>query len=192
MIESYKRTGTRTVRAEYTGMKDRRWAVVVMADRMIQAEHPDLVVYLTTQITQRLVDNNEGVGAAGYVPADRLLRHLYDHPQWVTKPRGQLAKELGVDRLIVVEVLQYRLNDPGNQYLWAGEATGTVGVIEAESPLPDEFAFERPLRVRFPDRTGVTQAEMPRAAVNTALALRLADRAAWLFYTHEEPYYPDY
>lgn len=191
-IESYRRSSTKTVEPEYAGLTGKKWAVIVSVDRVIQGEHPDLVLYMTEQMTSRISKANDTVAAAGYIPSDKLLSYLWDHPAWVTKPRGDLAKELGVDRLIVVEILEYRLNDPGNQYLWAGIASGTVGVIEADSPAPDEYAFQKSVRVKFPDNQGTTQAEMPTQMVNSVLAQRFVDRASWLFYRHEEPYYPKY
>lgn len=193
--ESRRRNSTHAVKEQYAGLKGKRWAVVVMADRIIQADHPAIVAYLTTKITERLSDTKAGqqqIAAAGYVPAERLLRYLYDNPRWVTLPRGQLAKELGVDRLIVVDVQEFRLNDPGNQYLWAGVAAGTVGVVEAESSEPDEFAFEQPLKVTFPDKDGYGPNELGAEVVSTELARRFIDRATWMFYEHQEPYYPKY
>lgn len=192
--ESRRRHSTRPVEAEYAGLAGKRWAVVVIADRFIQGEHPDVVPYLTAKITTQLSSEKaqQKIGAAGYIPADRLLNYLYEHPRWATMSRGELAKELGVERLIVVELLEYRLNEPGNQYLWEGLATGTVGVCESDGPMPDEFAFEKPIRVAFPDQKGLGPNELPMSAVATELARRFADRSAWLFYTHEEPYYPKY
>jgi hypothetical protein len=192
MIDSYQRSSTKTVNAEYTRLKGQRWAVLVSVDREIQGEHPDLVLYLSGQIADRIAKANQTVAAAGYVPPDRLLTYLYEHPEWVTKPRAQLATELGVDRLIIVEVLEYRLNDPGNAYLWSGMATGTVGVVEADSVLKDELAFEKPVRVTYPDNSGTTQSELSVQVVNSVLAARFADRAAWFFYQHEEPYISKY
>jgi hypothetical protein len=192
MVDSYQRSSTKPVKPEYTRLKDKRWAVIVSADREIQGEHPDLVLYLTSQITERIAKANQTVGAAGYIPPDRLLTYLYEHPEWVTKPRSQLATELGVDRIIVVEILEYRLNDPGNAYLWSGMATGTVGVVEADSILKDEVAFEKPVRVTYPDSDGITQNELSVQVVNSVLASRFADRASWYFYLHDEPYMPKY
>jgi hypothetical protein len=194
MIESYKRTTTRTVAGEYKGLEGKRWAVVVSADRVIQADYPDIVPLITSEITGRLADRaqQQKIGAAGYIPADRVLRFQYENPGWVSVPRGELAKRLGVDRLIVVELIDYRLTEPGNRYLWAGEATGTLGVVEADGPAPDEVAFEKPIRVTFPDKQAIGPQDLPGPAVATTLVKRFVDRCAWLFYTHEEPYESKY
>jgi hypothetical protein len=195
MEENRRRNSTHAVKGQYDGLKGKRWAVVVIADRIIQADSPQIVPYLTGRITQKLSNIKEGqqeIGAAGYVPAEDLLRYLYEHPRWTTMPRAELAKELGVERLIIVELMEYRLNNPGNQYLWAGVAAGSVGVIEADGPVPEELAFEQPVKVQFPDKDGYGPNEMAAEVVSTELARRFVDRATWMFYVHQEPYYPKY
>lgn len=192
MVESYRRSSTKTVKAEYNGLTGKNWGVIIVADRAVQAEFPELVPWLSGKITERLTKEQSKINAAGMVPAARILRFTGEHPAWVTMPYSELAKELQVDRLIVVEIMEYRLNDPGNQYLWNGHASGTLGVIEAESALPDEFAFEKSIRVRFPDDENYGQNDLSRATVATALGGRFLDRISWVFYSHEEPYYPKY
>lgn len=176
-------TGTRTVQAEYTGLAGKSFAVVVAADRTIQAEAPGLVEYLTIKITQRLADH---AGAAAFVPPADVLEYLFRNPGWPAMPLDQLAAELGVERLVYLDVYEYRLHEPGNAYEWDGVAAGRVAVVETESPL-GAYAFDRLVRVRFPGKPGFDRESLSRQVVNTGLAQRFIDRAAWLFYTHEEP-----
>jgi hypothetical protein len=189
MIESHRRNSTKTVEAEYAGLSNKTFAVVVSADRMIQADYPEVIVKLSTDIAERLA---KSANASGYVPGKSVMDYQFNHPRWVTMTHGELAKALGVQRLVHVDLVEYRLRDAGNQYLWQGVAAGTIGVVEADGTLPDEFAFQKPIRVRFPDHDGMGPGDFPQAAVNTELARRFVDRAAWLFYAHEEKYYPDY
>jgi hypothetical protein len=198
MIESYRRNSTKAVEGEYHGLKGKNWAVVVAADRAIQGEHPDLVVWLTAKATERLVmhqdvvGKDEAIGAAGFVKAEDVLKYQYEHPGWIAMPKGDLAKALGVERLIYIEVLEYRLNEPGNQYLWSGLAAGNVDIYEADSEAPDEAAFQKSVRVGFPDKSALGPSDLPRAAVATELGRRFVDRVTWVFYRHQEPYYPKY
>ncbi|MBL9031658.1 MAG: hypothetical protein JNM80_08110 [Phycisphaerae bacterium] len=190
MVESYRRNSTHLVKATYTGLAGKSWAVVVSADRSILGENPDLAVWVTTKITERLVQAQNQIGAGGYVPAERVLRYQYDNPSWNAKAREDLIHALGVQRLIFIEFSEYRLHEPGNQYLWDGEAAGTLSVYEAESP--QEAAFEKAIQVKFPDKQGFGPNDYTRKAVTTVLCTRFVDRASWLFYDHQEPYYPDY
>ncbi len=176
-------TRPKKVAAEYLGLQGKSYAVVVAADRSIQAEYPALVTEVTARINDRLYEFS---GASAYVPAQDLLRYLYDHPEWIAQPYSDLAKTLSVDRLVVVDLNEFRLHDPGNQYLWDGAAAGTVSVIEADSSLPDEFVYQRALGMKFPDVTGVDQSQFTRQQVASVLVSRFVNRVSWVFYDHEE------
>ncbi len=172
------------VKAEYTGLAGKSFAVVVSADRSIQVDYPNLVTEITARINDRLWENS---GATAGIPAQELLRYMYENPSWSARPYSELAKTLTVDRLVVVDLNEFRLHDPGNRYLWEGVAAGTISVIEADGSLADEFVFQRVLRVSFPDITGVDQDKFTGQQVASVLISRFVSRAAWLFYDHEEP-----
>ncbi len=53
----------------------------------------------------------------------------------------------------MVELQEFRLHDPGNQYLW-NAAIGTVGVIESDGLVPENYVFEKIVSVKFPDKQG--------------------------------------
>lgn len=184
MAASAHDAGSTTFKPEYDGLQGKTFAVIIAADRAIQADFPDAVARLTITISDRLA---QFAGGSGFVPGQKVLEWQYNNPRWSTLPLGELAAELKVERLVYIDLIDYRLNDPGNAYLWAGLATGNVGVIEADSAIPDDFAFQSQVSVKFPDEDGVGPAELPFAAVNTELCRRFTDRASWLFYTHDEP-----
>lgn len=189
MAESYKRDSTREVLAEYEGLTGKTFAVVVSVDRVVLSERPELAGGLTVAISERLKDNTP---AAGYVPPRKVIEFMAVNPKWVIMTPSELLQEFGVDRLIYVEVIDFRLHEPGNRYLWDGLASATMGILEAESPLPDEFAFRRQVTVKFPDQQGLTPTDVTQSVVATRLQTRLVDRIVWVCYAHQEPYYPTY
>ncbi|MEM0982843.1 MAG: hypothetical protein AAGI17_02715 [Planctomycetota bacterium] len=182
--ENARRTGSTTYPADYDGLTDKTYAVVVEADRVIQAEHPSLVPRLIDRVNTMIHDN---AGASQYIPSDRIVRFIYDNPTWQALSRGELAERLGVERLIVVEVLEYRHHSEGNPYIWEGVASAITSVFESDSGIPDDPSFQRSFIVSFPDNTEVLRESIPEAAVRTELTNRVARRAAWLFYEHDEP-----
>ncbi|MGH7130362.1 MAG: hypothetical protein ACREJO_00235 [Phycisphaerales bacterium] len=184
MLSSAEREGNKEVKGQYGGLAGKSYAVIVAADRSIQADFPELIPRLSEQISMRLAGN---VGASAFVPPAAVLEYQYSHPRWVTMTRGQLAEALGVERLVYVDMAAYRLNDPGNQYLWNGGAAGTVSVCEVESAFPDEPAFQSQVKVAFPDKKAMGPTDISRIAVHSELSKRFAERTAWLFYKHEEP-----
>jgi hypothetical protein len=188
MIESYRQQSTFAVPAEYVGLAGKSVAVVVIADRSIEADFPGITGTLIDRINNNLRDN---AGPSKAFPSVQLVQYLMNNPQLLVRPRGELAKDLGVERLVVVELQEFRLNDPGNQYLWDGVAIGQVAVVEADGPLPDDYAFARPVRVAFPDKKGMGPEQFGRDVVSSALISRFINRTSWFFYEHQEPYYPE-
>lgn len=184
MAESYQRTGSTTYPAQYDGLVGKSFAVVTSSSRMIEAEHPGLSARITQRVNDRLIQNaNPGYA----IPSRDLLMVLYNTPQWTAMTRADVAGMLGVERLIVIEIIEYRIQEPGNQYTWDGAISGIVSVFEADSAIPDDPMFEKAIRISFPDSPGFTSADIPEAAVTTELSNRFVNRAAWLFYEHEEP-----
>lgn len=189
LMESHRRHSTHAVKAKYEGLGERAFAVVVVTDMSIMVDFPTAPDLILQGVNERLAEH---ANASGYIPTRDLLTYLYANPRWRAMPRSELAQQLGVQRLVWIELTEFRLTDPGNQYLWAGIAGGTVSVLEADGPLPEDFAFEHSISVDFPDQAGYGPEEIPASAVATTLLNRFVDRASWLFYEHQEPYYPEY
>jgi len=189
MADTYERTGSHTVAAEYEGLDDHQFAVLVAADRVVQAENPRLVPRLATAITAQLVANT---GAIGYVPSPVVLDYQFNNPSWPARPYAEIAEELGVSRLIVVDIYDYRLNEVGNSYLWDGLLAANVGVVEADGAFPNDFIYTKNVAVRFPDDEGYGPSDINAQQIIAVLERRFTNRAAWLFYEHEEPNDPDY
>jgi hypothetical protein len=184
MAQSAQREGSTTFDAEYTGLEGFSFAVIVTADRGVQSEFPALLPTMTQRLDLNLAEN---AGASGHVPGDDVTGFLANNPQWIAWPRARLAEELGVDRLVFVEVNEFRTNEPGNEYVWDGLAWGTVSVIESGMATTDLEAFRKDLRVKFPDDAGFSPLDISKQAVASELLRRLTERSAWLFYTHDEP-----
>ncbi len=189
MMESYKESSTHEVPADYLGLQGKSFAVVVAADRAIQAQFPDLVPQLVARVSERLRAES---GASGYVPPGVMVSYMNQRPRWVALTHSELAEDLGVDRIVFVDLMEFRLNEPGNQYVWEGVAAATLGVAEMESFAPDEYSYRREIRVGFPDGKGFNSNDFGPDVVKSRLMNRLTDRITWVFYNHQEPYYPDY
>ncbi len=183
VAENIRKSTPKTIEAEYEGLTDKSFVVLVTAPAVILAQYPELVQKITADVAIRVADN---AGASGFVPPIKTLEYTFNRPSWPARPISAVASELGVQRVIRIEVIDYRLNDRGNSYIWDGTATASIAVVEADGSLPDDFAYQKTITVRFPDQPGFSQAEIPGPAVNSELTRRLVERASWLFYQHEE------
>ncbi len=184
MAGSAERQGSHKVTPKYKGLTGKSFAVIVAADRAIQADFPSIIPVVTLEMTARL---SKFAGASGVLPATEVLKYQSQHPGWVAKPMNDLAADLGVERVVYVDMQDFSMTDPGNPYIYNGVVSGAVHVIEVESPTPSEFTFGESVRVKYPDASGVSPTQEPRNNVLSELSRRFIERSAWLFYEHEEP-----
>ncbi len=192
-VEHYRADAKKTIQAESVALEGKSFAAIVAADRGIQGDYPMLMEVVTAKVIERLANPANVPAAGGFVHPRDVLKYVYETPSWSLKVKSEVASALGgVDRVLVVELLEYRLHDPGNPYVWDGLASATVSVYDPSSPTSEIAVFEKTVTVRFPDKRGTGPEDMDISLVNQALTLRLVDRATWLFYSHEEPYYPTY
>lgn len=190
VADTYERNATHDVKAEYRGLEGKSFAVLVAADRSIQSQMPMLVEEFTRRVTSRLSAPGNVPLPSGFIPASDALAFGYRNPTWHLRTPARLGQELGgVDRVIMIELIEFRLHEPGNKYVWDGRASARVSVGDAEN---DEIAFDRVIDVKYPDGESFSNDELESAQVMSALLVRLVDRASWLFYDHEEAKRPDY
>ncbi|GAB4549873.1 MAG: hypothetical protein Tsb0013_11400 [Phycisphaerales bacterium] len=175
--------GNTTYPAEYEGLTGRTFAVILQADMTMRMNQPRAVTQLTNAATRVLSQN---VAHAGFVPGPRVLEFQFSTPRWSTWEPLRIADELTVDRLVVIELLEYRLHEAGNAQIWDGRAVARVEVYEAEYDS-NEPAFVSEVRVRYPDGSGFSRQEISGRQVEANLQQRLVDRCCWLFYEHTLP-----
>jgi hypothetical protein len=197
MAESHRRTSSREVAADYTDFAGHNVALLIDVDRQIQANYNDLQTFIASQIIARIANPQNATGITGYVPSGATLEYQFANPNWPAKTYEEIAEyfsspETPVTRLILIEVTEFRLSEPGNAYVWEGAASVRIGIIELDSYAPNEFAYVKDIRVKFPDGEGFGPQDMSTSTVYTNLLGRLIDRTSWLLYNHQEPYYPDY
>ncbi len=162
--------------AEYDGLENAICAVIVNADYATLVEHPTVVGDITANISARI--RQYVPGATVLAPAE-VLQYQYERSQWRALPYGEVAKELGVERLVLVDLYEYRLTPPGNSYLWDGVAAANVNVIEADGLAPDEFVYSKNVVVRFPDKEGVGRESARRDQIERGLLTLFVQRCSW-------------
>ena len=176
------------VPAAYDGLEGKTCAVIVNADYATLVEHPAVVKNITANVSARIA---QYVKDATVLPPATVLSWQYRTPQWRALPYGEVARELGVDRLIWIDLYEYRLNPIGNSYLWDGAAGANLGVIEADGLAPDEFVFQKNILARFPEKEGIGRESARREQIEQGLLTLFIQRSSWIFYRHIEDKYPD-
>lgn len=192
------------VLAQYDDFEGMTVAILVDVDPMTMYEHPSLV----SNITQGIVTSfRRNVPSARVMPAELSLQWQYSTPGWNAMAFGDMAEsiqknniraygpdgDVRIDRIIHVEIVEYRLNPPGNRYEWDGVCAANVRVIENDegSYDPDFAALDVSVVAKFPDQSGVGWESASADRIALGLLVKFVEETVWLFYDHEEWKYPD-
>jgi hypothetical protein len=119
-----------------------------------------------------------------------VLAWQYNTPQWNGMPYGDIAEELNVDRVVYINIHEYRLHPPGNRWEWEGICAADVGSSSAAVSLRTPSPISSPLSA-LPTIKGVGRDAATAEQIEVGVLAEFIKRTAWLFYDHLEPKYPD-
>lgn len=173
---------------KYNDLSGQRVAVLVDADLGTLYDYPDLIAQITGGVSVRI---SAHVPNVEMLNPDSVMRWQYKTPMWNAMPYGDIAKSLKADRVIYIDVYEYRLNPPGNRYLWEGVCAANIHIIERDFLDPDMFADSFEVTAEFPTISHVDRNSATQQAIETGVLYSFVQRVSWLFYTHLEPKYPD-
>lgn len=170
------------VEAAYRGLAGQRVGVLVAAD--------DATFFRFPQATRRV---NEAVviGLANALPDATLLTpaaaedYVKRNPYWATRRPATLMRELGVTRLVTVDLNRYATHEAGNRSVFRGIISANVSVCEADGVDPDNRAFDREVLAQFPDagtEFGVINGD--EAQIEAAVLSAFSTEVANLFHDH--------
>jgi hypothetical protein len=179
MIEKY---------AEYD-LKGKTIAIVIDTDLSVHYEHPGISNLIAEAIAGRIAKFGEEVKV---VHPGSVAQWQFETPQWSAMPTTEITKSLNVDCVIYIDLQEYRLTPPGNQWLWEGECSATIGIIEANSYEQDGYEETFLVTVNFPTRPSVlSHEEAKESDIERGLLAEFIKQTSWLFYRHVEPKNPD-
>lgn len=173
---------TYDVKAQYRGLENKSVAVLVAANEMLLFEYPAAPLKVSRTISARIAGNVPGVRL---MPPGEVAEFQNENPYWSTVPYSELIKKLGVDRLVVIDLIEYRTHEPGNAYVWHGLIAGQIGVVEAEADDPDQFAFQTTVRAAYPEESTIGLLNSDDETVELGMLALFARDGAGLFYDHE-------
>ena len=135
------------VLAEYDGLRNQTVAVVVQTDMSTLYQFPKLVAEVCVNMSRRLAQNVEGIQV---LDPRFVLDWTYHKPGWETMPYGEVCEELGVERLVWIDIFEVRLNPPGNRWQWEGVAGASIGIVELDGFDSDAFSEAYDVSGEFP------------------------------------------
>ena len=173
---------TYVVEPQYTGLRGESLAVLVAADEYLLFTQPRAPQILSRAISNEIAAHVAGVRVAN---PQQVAAFQARNPYWTTTPYTDLIQRLEVDRLIIVDLAEYRLHEPGNKHVWRGVIAAGVSVAEAERPDPDQLAFSTTVRASFPEGREIGLVNADTETVELATLKLFARRVGRLFYEHK-------
>ncbi len=189
------------VDAKYTGLKGQDVAIMVWADRATRNDWPSIQIDTAAAIRNRLItaqqaDKPDALDKTTFsVTPQSIARFQIDHPESDALPIADIARMVGVPRLVYVEItnFQTRPDQSAMSELFRGELTANVKVIEYDKVTRGIKAGyeEVGIAAAFPRKApaeGVLNLGDERARVGTITLF--SQSLAWRFYKHEEERVP--
>lgn len=172
------------VKGQYADLANRSVAVVVSMSDYTQFNHPNAKLMITEEMTRRIKTNVPGATLTS--PA-QIINWQRDNPYWATRPPSMLVKQLKVERLVLVEIGEYRTHEPGDKHVLRGVISASINVVEAESADPDNFGASFTKNVMYPEpgESKVGRVGDDEALIEMRTQIRFCESAAGLFYDHQ-------
>lgn len=188
MMQNYEYQKLIQVLPQYSDLENRTVAVIVDADLATLYEFPELVTDVADGVSARI---QRDVPGARVIHPRAVLAWQYSTPQWNALPYSELAEALDVERVVIVDIFEFRLNPPGNRWEWEGVCAAHVGIVERDGFAPDSFAESFTIVGRYPSTRLLTREEADQRTVQFGLLSEFVKETAWLFHEHQRPKYPD-
>jgi hypothetical protein len=169
--------------ARYTDLADRRVTVLVAASDAVRYRFPRAVPLVTEAVTQNLSANVEGLALTD--PA-ATLEYEKQNPYWATFPPSRLLGQFQTDRLIILDLSEYRVHEPGNVNLWQGRIEASVSVYAIEAEDSDNSVFNARVSGGFPENTTTGLPKGDADTIQLGMIANFARQAARLFHDYKE------
>jgi len=172
------------VKAQYLGLNDRSVAVVISTSDFTAFNYPNARALITKEITRRIKANVPGVTVSD---PGQILKWQDDNPYWATRPPSALIRQLGVERLVLVEIGEYRTHEPGDKHVLRGVISATINIVEAEAADPDNFGASFNKNVLYPSavKSKIGEVAVSEQKVEIMTQTYFCEETAGLFFDHQ-------
>jgi len=169
------------VPARFRGLDNQRVAVMVQSSSFVYGmspQGPDKVGY---GLGAKLQAKVEGITV---LPKDLVDRYQRQNRGWIAYEPSRIMKDLGVDRVVLVDLYEYRTHEPGNPHVKMGVMAANFSVLSQDEYDPNTIAFQSDVRKQWPEGTEVGTVTVDAAKVEQITFHRFIRDAARLFYDH--------
>ncbi len=170
------------VKAEYTGLKGKRVAIIIAGLPAIDFEDPyarmDLALASAALIRQE-------VDEVQFVDQEKIERYQQENLDWISLPMRELGKHFGVDRILYIELMQFTTVEPESINLVRGRVWSQVSIYEIDSAQPNTPVYETEIQAVYPERGPLPMSDTARMGVRQKIIVLYAQELSRKFYNHK-------
>ena len=145
-----------TIQAAYTGLSGKSCAVAVWADNGTLDDYHaiqlDTAKGIEFKMNEAAKANIKEAANIHWVAPEQVLKYQEDHPDLDPQSAEELAPELGVERLLYVEVEDFSTHPNDSPDLSRGSMTATLEIIEVKDGKGKVVYTERGINVVAPEK----------------------------------------
>lgn len=182
------------VAAAYKGLAGQSVGVMVWTDRSVRIDYPliqlDVANIVQANLAAAQKDKKDDLKLTTFPVEPRsIVRFQRENPGLEARPITEVAGELGVSRLIYIEITDFQTRPTAELELFRGTVTGSVRVVEVDANGVGRIGFqEDKITVTFPKKgppEGVLNSSDVR--MYQGVLSEFATQVAWRFFTHTPP-----
>ncbi|MGA2230016.1 MAG: hypothetical protein ABSH22_03740 [Tepidisphaeraceae bacterium] len=147
-------SGDSHVDASYKGLPNQKCAIMVWADDGVLNDYHaiqlDAAHGIEDKLQQAAKANTEEVANITWVPAEKILDYQQTHPGLDAEAVEDVAPNLGVTRLIYVEIEAFQIHANESPDLWRGTMTATLTVVAVDKGKGKVAYSERDVSALYP------------------------------------------
>ncbi|MAX25344.1 MAG: hypothetical protein CMJ19_12660 [Phycisphaeraceae bacterium] len=168
-----------TVPAEYKGLENSHFAVIVSADANTLYQSPEASRGLCVAVTREIAKHVPTSVALD--PAD-VIAFTEHNPYWTTMPHDKIIAKLNVDKLVLIDIVQYQIHEKGNANVYKGTAIANVSI--ADQQHRNTLVYSKVVKATHPVGSAIGMVNADESEFRLALLSNLTTTIGHLFYEY--------
>lgn len=168
---------TKDVPAEYPYLAGKKVAIVVWADTDTLFEYPQVQFDVSEFLAASLKSNVKGLTV---VPARQVVDYQRRDASWYNRPPGEIGRDFGADRTLMVELTEYTTREPNSPHLKRGRISANLKVYDT-SKKDVAPSYKTNITCKYPSGDAADWGSDDRS-IRAATMQAFADEVANRFY----------
>jgi len=185
------RPPTKTVKAQFDGLKQKTVAVAIFAGPETLLDYQTVQLELADAVGAEL---RRRVKKVTVINPLRVMRYQDEHPHWYAAPAEKLCRDLGVDYVLSVSLLEFSTRAPSSMHLFRGRIRAEACLYSAAGPRAGSIGGaawrSEMISVTYPPESPLGIPADDDRNIRLATARLFADKLVKNFYDHKMPKQP--